>query len=187
MPSAALMCTVPSVHPHRRGEHPRSLSTATCRSGSSPQAWGTWPTPPLAGAIQRFIPTGVGNISTPHIIPSTMSVHPHRRGEHSSKSMLGSAGNGSSPQAWGTLYWLRMKMTIRRFIPTGVGNIGPALRTCGRQTVHPHRRGEHCFGQCTKSNNHGSSPQAWGTSSETRPYFGNSRFIPTGVGNIQRH
>ena len=49
--------------------------------------------------------------------------------------------------------------------------------------VHPHRRGERHLLLARQFTSGGSSPQAWGTASPTRPSVHVGRFIPTGVGN----
>ena len=83
-----------SVHPRRRGEHCSSAVIENLRAGSSPQARGT----PVhlvseCGEI-RFIPAGAGN--TPSNLGSARlkptSVHPRRRGEHTSYQTQQSCG-----------------------------------------------------------------------------------------------
>ncbi len=52
-----------AVHPHVRGEHCETIIRPRLPNGSSPRAWGTriisWP----SFAVERFIPTCVGNTS----------------------------------------------------------------------------------------------------------------------------
>src|SRR2546422_11610013 len=91
---------------------------------------------------------------------------------------------GSSPQAWGTLIHRILRRMHGRFIPTGVGNIAPAAGAGTCTSVHPHRRGEHPRVLLTDAEILGSSPQAWGTSSQAGDGLEECRFIPTGVGNI---
>jgi len=131
--------------------------------GSSPQAWGTWPTFSVEHVSIRFIPTGVGNI--PEYEPPGLlgTVHPHRRGEHETGYLRTPAASGSSPQAWGTCHHKLVTTKVMRFIPTGVGNM-PLLSYSFLWTwVHPHRRGEHVGDNHPEERTDGSSPQAWGT------------------------
>ena len=55
--------TVTPVHPHACGEHSHAWARNGKNIGSSPRLWGTslWPANQLA--VERFIPTPVGNIS----------------------------------------------------------------------------------------------------------------------------
>ena len=73
-----------------------------------------------------------------------------------------------------------------RFIPTGVGNIGPGKFDRAGLAVHPHGCGEHTKTEVLFFAVHGSSPRVWGTciSGANRPAL--YRFIPTGVGNMRR-
>ncbi len=54
-----------AVHPHARGEHICSLPHATVHPGSSPRPWGTPTHTPVGSKMYRFIPTPVGNTSSP--------------------------------------------------------------------------------------------------------------------------
>ena len=114
------------------------------------------------------------------------SVHPHGRGEHAHRDRDGDRNHGSSPRAWGTRIARRQEDIANRFIPTGVGNTGPA-RPCHRwSAVHPHGRGEHILRLVRHVDEHGSSPRAWGTRGEGPARDHDGRFIPTGVGNTRR-
>ena len=73
--------------------------------------------------LQRFIPTGVGNMGEPASRILLQAVHPHRRGEHALFRASLPLPFGSSPQAWGTSL-ISLEFFLKfRFIPTGVGNI----------------------------------------------------------------
>ena len=172
-----------TVHPHRRGEHHEHESTMPAAAGSSPQAWGTRYALASRYALNRFIPTGVGNTFDQADTIDTFSVHPHRRGEHVPDNPADARRVGSSPQAWGTLKPQWGCSGGRRFIPTGVGNTKLVCCRSTIWTVHPHRRGEHLYQGAAHAGYAGSSPQAWGTHYRTRQFLQRYRFIPTGVGN----
>ena len=74
--------SIPSVHPHRCGEHHLMLFSYPYITGSSPQMWGT----PLKSKGKhsqiRFIPTDVGNTRLVLYTLPNPAVHPHRCGEH---------------------------------------------------------------------------------------------------------
>ena len=192
-----------SVHPHARGEHGIRDRGFRVGDGSSPRPWGTL----LHAAVQkrriRFIPTPVGNTSLSATRRSMRSVHPHARGEHICARLKISPRTGSSPRPWGTHHGNRNSESVRRFIPTPVGNTIPSPPSPAPGSVHPHARGEHCGGARLRPDFCGSSPRPWGTrrphfsiplmsGSSPRPWgtpsnFGHAspsrRFIPTPVGN----
>ena len=112
-----------SVHPHWRGEHLSPCFELVLFSGSSPLAWGTLINTNILHCHCRFIPTGVGNIMALIAADTVCTVHPHWRGEHSSKSKNNLVVYGSSPLAWGTSVLCCHPSIVGRFIPTGVGNI----------------------------------------------------------------
>jgi len=74
-----------------------------------------------------------------------------------------------------------------RFIPTGVGNIMINEVITEDVTVHPHGCGEHIMVQDNANHTTGSSPRVWGTFSLSDGSILELRFIPTGVGNINKH
>ncbi len=101
-----------TVHPHARGEHPRFLALAPDPVGSSPRTWGTLPAPFPCRPGFRFIPTHVGNTSGPAQWSRVWTVHPHARGEHKPTVWNSVGSAGSSPRTWGTLPWLRARVTV---------------------------------------------------------------------------
>ena len=112
-----------AVHPHVRGEHINGDGFSGVGDGSSPRAWGTFPTLRIPTRGFRFIPTCVGNIVIDASAAASGTVHPHVRGEHFRADPWIITTAGSSPRAWGTLA-LQHRMGLRgRFIPTCVGNI----------------------------------------------------------------
>ena len=93
---------VSPVHPHGRGELSDGVDSITTSRGSSPRAWGTPIEQDFGYQLPRFIPTGVGNSTSPRICPMAPPVHPHGRGELTTRLMNWSCTRGSSPRAWGT-------------------------------------------------------------------------------------
>ena len=94
--------SITAVHPHGRGELPRSRDSVSKGRGSSPRAWGTRGVVGLDLHPRRFIPTGVGNSVRSMARASQGAVHPHGRGELSSTEGCKASACGSSPRAWGT-------------------------------------------------------------------------------------
>ena len=74
-----------SVHPHVRGEYGSMTTTLSPSLGSSPRAWGIPSRPLCVLRADRFIPTCVGNTSLASCSTGRVSVHPHVRGEYSSR------------------------------------------------------------------------------------------------------
>ena len=77
-------CTAP-VHPHVRGEYEQHLDDALQPAGSSPRAWGILLHAVVKFLVGRFIPTCVGNTGSHASMKRAMAVHPHVRGEYSSR------------------------------------------------------------------------------------------------------
>ncbi len=110
-------------------------------------------------------------------------VHPHARGERLLAKLPGATIFGSSPRTWGTLFRDRVRVPVKRFIPTHVGNAKGGLCIWTQRAVHPHARGER--DSCTRSTwpANGSSPRTWGTQPGHCKNCPKYRFIPTHVGN----
>src|SRR5437899_2111701 len=72
-----------SVHPHACGEHFEPILRANAKIGSSPRMWGTLTLIGGKEAIDRFIPTHVGNTASAQSRSTARTVHPHACGEHS--------------------------------------------------------------------------------------------------------
>ncbi len=151
--------------------------------GSSPHTWGTLHPLPCAFLQGRFIPTHVGN--TPCDLPTRGpgAVHPHTRGEHQTGRGIWTTKTGSSPHTWGTLKIGTLDKVPDRFIPTHVGNTIYQRPVRPSRPVHPHTRGEHKQRANDIQTALGSSPHTWGTRIGSYLGAGNTRFIPTHVGN----
>ena len=93
---------------------------------------------------------------------SSLTVHPHGRGEDFKLLAAGFETAGSPPRAWGGRHRAGADLLEERFTPTGVGRTSAGARPRGCTAVHPHGRGED--GRCER---------------DERPV---SRFTPTGVG-----
>ena len=112
-----------SVHPHACGERFARLPRRVSAAGSSPRLWGTFNEGAPGRSLHRFIPTPVGNV--PVLTPGgcRASVHPHACGERCSSPIARLPIPGSSPRLWGTCEYLRRIASVKRFIPTPVGNV----------------------------------------------------------------
>ena len=171
------------VHPHARGEHIAAFLDHSGDAGSSPRPWGTLRVRLARCRCRRFIPTPVGNTSMGRKELARISVHPHARGEHRSRTLREMADDGSSPRPWGTPITTKWDSQRDRFIPTPVGNtVRPRLRRA-RRPVHPHARGEHGTATPPTVSAVGSSPRPWGTHGSDSELPSSGRFIPTPVGN----
>ena len=152
-----------SVHPHIRGEYVETARRINCGS--------------------RFIPTSVGNTTHPPTIQAYLSVHPHIRGEYFYLPLPYPRRFGSSPHPWG-IRTERIAVDICvRFIPTSVGNTTRWRFSTGRETVHPHIRGEYALDGPWEKLKGGSSPHPWGIQEVPVELPRVPRFIPTSVGN----
>ncbi len=180
---AARIAAELAVHPHTRGERSGSVGGLRCHDGSSPHPWGTLEGSRMACAIERFIPTPVGNACARSPWRSCQTVHPHTRGERTSYAIPVLSQLGSSPHPWGTLDGGRRVRIGGRFIPTPVGNATHKNHPRRPRTVHPHTRGERSSDISAKPTTAGSSPHPWGTPFDVNSIVHGARFIPTPVGN----
>ena len=172
-----------TVHPRRRGEHPSRRCALRSRAGSSPQARGTRPPQASIQRGSRFIPAGAGNTCSFADSASSLTVHPRRRGEHTSAAQASRTPTGSSPQARGTLKLRAVGSVVTWFIPAGAGNtLQVGVHEVG-VAVHPRRRGEHAQHLLGVHLALGSSPQARGTPDPICDRDLSTRFIPAGAGN----
>ena len=132
-----------TVHPHVRGEYACWGPMVLHPYGSSPRAWGIHVAEVHVKTAVRFIPTCVGNTEREEEDNSTLTVHPHVRGEYSGVALLHASSCGSSPRAWGIHGRAACTLKVGRFIPTCVGNTPPCSCPACRWSVHPHVRGEY--------------------------------------------
>ena len=172
-----------AVQPHVRGEHTQDIRNGYVVDGSAPRAWGTLTVAVQADSQHRFSPTCVGNTRRQRKRPTTASVQPHVRGEHSSSPRWASCCAGSAPRAWGTRGGSGVRPGSLRFSPTCVGNTAGAAATALPLAVQPHVRGEHSRMRQRQSSRRGSAPRAWGTRRHSVQIHPAMRFSPTCVGN----
>ncbi len=172
-----------AVHPHACGEHLTIPANSVPRSGSSPRMWGTQVLQRHQSALRRFIPTHVGNTSLQTDSHCYPAVHPHACGEHRTEEITQRVEDGSSPRMWGTLRIDLLRIELRRFIPTHVGNTSVGIEHCDIWAVHPHACGEHLKAVAWVDKVDGSSPRMWGTLEGVGSENEAIRFIPTHVGN----
>ena len=157
-------------------------------AGSSPREWGTLNPQVQLAIIARFIPTRVGNTTTPGRRRIFAAVHPHASGEHYNRHHQQQLVLGSSPREWGTPLNVWLADCVRRFIPTRVGNTLPMAGVTDLKAVHPHASGEHPKRRVHAPVASGSSPREWGTRPHCHVEQPRRRFIPTRVGNTpSRH
>ena len=154
--------TLPTVHPHGRGEYVRSRVEIVTASGSPPRAWGIHKEAGSSTRLSRFTPTGVGNTIEIPLGIIAVSVHPHGRGEYDARPVLDGPDDGSPPRAWGIQMGRCRRRQMRRFTPTGVGNTGRMAIRLRTRAVHPHGRGEYLAASAARSFGPGSPPRAWG-------------------------
>ena len=91
-----------AAHPRSRGEHLILSSLASCESGSSPLARGTWSKRSACVISCWLIPARAGNMVSYFVANEWTSAHPRSRGEHRKTEPIMSVTVGSSPLARGT-------------------------------------------------------------------------------------
>jgi len=174
-----------AVHPHARGERADLEMVFPGGPGSSPRAWGAQSRRAPRALPPRFIPTRVGSAPATGRRPAPPAVHPHARGERSSRVASHVSAAGSSPRAWGARPLAVHRGRARRFIPTRVGSASARGSPRSGSPVHPHARGERASPRRRWASAFGSSPRAWGALRlrSERPL--GHRFIPTRVGSAK--
>ncbi len=162
-PRACCLRAASPVHPHARGERGLVANVLTKVLGSSPRTWGTQLHALGVVVDVRFIPTHVGNAMPVPAPVSSLTVHPHARGERLRTATARNSLSGSSPRTWGTPGRTHRVQGRCRFIPTHVGNAAARRLPATPSAVHPHARGERPMLSDPRSRSNGSSPRTWGT------------------------
>ena len=146
-----------------------SFSTARRpRNGSPPRTWGRLWEGLGFTSNGRFTPTHVGTTTGREIEGSSLSVHPHARGDDAMPSHPTSALFGSPPRTWGRLPERGRALGRERFTPTHVGTTRRGRRGRSPRTVHPHARGDDFKMQVHGEGRAGSPPRTWGRRTERR-------------------
>jgi len=174
------------VHPHGRGEKPRTGERKRKDEGSPPRAWGKGGLPAKLDPLPRFTPTGVGKRCARAYTPARARVHPHGRGEKETPARSTRESDGSPPRAWGKAQGESCTGLPARFTPTGVGKRCRARVRRPSQAVHPHGRGEKYLPSLCSTRQTGSPPRAWGKGPCAVRTWTCARFTPTGVGKRRR-
>ena len=168
--------------PHRRGGVSLHLSNQTNVPGSSPQAWGCFPSRGGRMVFGRVFPTGVGVFPCRICHLSGQWGLPHRRGGVSIKKRASAVTEGSSPQAWGCFRSIIAWATKKAVFPTGVGVFLSAQDIPAIMQSLPHRRGGVSVSVLIPQDPGQSSPQAWGCFYDYPTGFNLQQVFPTGVG-----
>ena len=151
-------------------------------SGSPPHAWGRHTRERRADLTQRFTPTCVGTADHAHTSGTRMAVHPHMRGDGTTRAVATHYAAGSPPHAWGRLAAPLAWQPPQRFTPTCVGTAPPPAPPTLFPPVHPHMRGDGEGGALCAAIDRGSPPHAWGRRCSFSAFQSPGRFTPTCVG-----
>ncbi len=150
--------------------------------GSPPRSWGKPPGIVVQLRQRRFTPTLVGKTSSFQKLISSISVHPHARGENCHARSQARIRLGSPPRSWGKLAQSRRQWWHSRFTPTLVGKTTSPGSTTASPPVHPHARGENLTIFILAALALGSPPRSWGKRRPVLPRRALDRFTPTLVG-----
>ncbi len=169
------------------GEYWLRSSPVIADNGSSPHVWGILINARYDAAVERFIPTCVGNTTGQRAHQAAAAVHPHMCGEYFYRQQLQSPCHGSSPHVWGIRSLSLASALLNRFIPTCVGNTLQITPLHKQTPVHPHMCGEYSTEIRSPLTIYGSSPHVWGIPIPDGELSRVDRFIPTCVGNTFYH
>ncbi len=173
-----------AVQPHWCGERYRLPIAYVQDDGSAPLVWGTCDFCTLTTNHGRFSPTGVGNVFNSASIRFLPAVQPHWCGERIGRFAWIQPDGGSAPLVWGTSSTETATMSLKRFSPTGVGNVYTYLAWDTEAAVQPHWCGERSLSISSWGIVGGSAPLVWGTYKPVDVVMLCERFSPTGVGNV---
>ena len=151
-----------TVHPHARGDDVFAVPLPLPFHGSPPRPWGRR-APFLAARLSsRFTPTPVGTTLRSTLTACRCTVHPHARGDDTTRRASSSGRYGSPPRPWGRPRPSPGASRLLRFTPTPVGTTVLLARECGRPSVHPHARGDDAIRANHEVCAAGSPPRPWG-------------------------
>ena len=162
----------------------RLTQIRSARDGSPPHAWGQLYRRREHRAGERFTPTCVGTIYAPATSRRRGTVHPHMRGDNTSRAWSVRLITGSPPHAWGQSTPVNIASVSHRFTPTCVGTM---LQFLGGSLLC--RFTPTCVGTMMRLTafrrlGGGSPPHAWGQSLPSMASEVSLRFTPTCVGTI---
>src|SRR5690606_15874597 len=90
----------------------------------------------------RAAPTRVGTTYITIGVPSTVTVHPHARGDDATRPKCIRVAAGTPPRAWGRPGQGPPPIGVYRYTPTRVGTTQPRSTSATAHAVHPHARGD---------------------------------------------
>ena len=171
-----------AVHPHGRGEDFGHGVPAHPTRGTPPRTWGRQ-VPGVGNPPEdRYTPTDVGKTETPPLAPPPTAVHPHGRGEDSTRRVRRPLASGTPPRTWGRQVGAVCLYGVVRYTPTDVGKTRGRRTWTERSTVHPHGRGEDFPTSHPEDAHHGTPPRTWGRRVELLLSDDDYRYTPTDVG-----
>ena len=115
------------------------------------------PAPP-----RRYTPTHVGTLKDLVYQRSSLSVHPHARGDISNLLLVHSINSGTPPRTWGHCDEQKRAEMMMRYTPTHVGTFRLAPSASSALPVHPHARGDIVEKLELSGWTGGTPPRTWG-------------------------
>src|SRR5690606_23796792 len=110
--------------------------------GTPPRAWGR---PTIRCDFlqrRRYTPTRVGTTHRRWQNSSTVTVHPHARGDEQTGIAIRTIEGGTPPRAWGRHLRIHHENFPIRYTPTRVGTTSNQESASLASSVHPHARGD---------------------------------------------
>ena len=141
-PASRAAATLPTVHPHTRGEDGTIMFSLIARSGSPPHTWGRRMHGERGERRRRFTPTHVGKTPSLFLAPSLFRFTPTHVGKTDPADLVLSSVTGSPPHTWGRRPRHPPAARGCRFTPTHVGKTAAPRTAPTGSAVHPHTRGE---------------------------------------------
>ena len=117
----------------------------TIYNGSPPRAWGQRAPGPVSRILSRFTPTCVGTTRNRVSCYTSITVHPHVRGDNMPIVAVVVGFYGSPPRAWGQRFVGAPSSAPFPVHPHVRGDNGRFRNWPPRRSVHPHVRGDNGF------------------------------------------
>ena len=132
-------CSVPkAVYPHVCGAAEGMRTKRSPEEGLSPRVWGSRRIRRRSWLWYRSIPTCVGQPMTSATKWKMLSVYPHVCGAADVQGRARAFGSGLSPRVWGSPLLLVWNPSLRRSIPTCVGQPAAGYAHWRQLKVYPH-------------------------------------------------